>query len=64
MPAGDRTGPMGQGPRSGRGKGLCSGNDTPGFENDENRRRAGRTGNGSATGRGRGPGRGRGFGRR
>ncbi|MDK2841457.1 MAG: hypothetical protein PWQ17_962 [Anaerophaga sp.] len=66
MPAGDRTGPMGQGPRSGRGKGFCSGNTTPGYENDENRRRAGSNA-GDATsgnGRGRGRGRGRGLGRR
>ena len=31
MPAGDRTGPMGQGPRSGRAMGYCSGNDEPGY---------------------------------
>lgn len=59
MPAGDRTGPAGQGPRSGRGKGFCSGNSTPGFNNDDNRRRAGRIG-GRGMGRGRGRGRGTG----
>ena len=31
MPGGDRTGPAGQGPRSGRGAGYCSGFDMPGF---------------------------------
>ncbi len=31
MPGGDRTGPMGQGPRTGRGMGLCAGNTAPGF---------------------------------
>ncbi len=49
MPRGDRTGPMGQGPRSGRALGLCSGNDTPGYAN----------GFGNGTGRGLGFGRGR-----
>ncbi len=31
MPRGDRTGPLGEGPRTGRGLGLCSGYNTPGF---------------------------------
>lgn len=31
MPHGDRTGPMGQGPRTGRGAGFCSGFDMPGY---------------------------------
>lgn len=31
MPGGDRTGPMGEGPRTGRGLGYCSGYDTPGW---------------------------------
>lgn len=31
MPRGDRTGPSGEGPMTGRGLGLCSGSDTPGF---------------------------------
>ena len=30
MPAGDRTGPLGQGPRTGRASGFCSGYNTPG----------------------------------
>ncbi|MGV9171298.1 MAG: DUF5320 domain-containing protein [Promethearchaeia archaeon] len=31
MPRGDQTGPNGQGPMTGRGLGLCSGSNTPGF---------------------------------
>jgi hypothetical protein len=31
MPLGDRTGPMGQGPRTGRALGFCSGYDSPGY---------------------------------
>lgn len=31
MPGGDRTGPMGQGPMTGRGMGYCSGNVQPGY---------------------------------
>ncbi len=33
MPRGDRTGPMGLGPRTGRAAGYCSGYSTPGFMN-------------------------------
>ena len=33
MPRGDRTGPMGMGPRTGRGAGFCNGFATPGFTN-------------------------------
>lgn len=31
MPGGDRTGPMGMGPRTGRGAGFCGGVGSPGF---------------------------------
>ena len=31
MPGGDRTGPLGTGPRTGRGLGYCGGYDAPGF---------------------------------
>ncbi len=31
MPRGDRTGPMGSGPMTGRGLGYCAGNPVPGF---------------------------------
>lgn len=49
MPRGDRTGPLGQGPMTGRGGGFCAGYPMPGYMN--------------ACGRGffRGGGRGRGF---
>ncbi|MCF8010529.1 MAG: DUF5320 domain-containing protein [Clostridiales bacterium] len=33
MPGGDRRGPIGEGPRTGRGAGFCSGNSSPGFMN-------------------------------
>jgi len=49
MPGGDRTGPMGAGPRTGRGLGYCSGNSQPGWV--------------YGPGRGMGFGRGRGWGR-
>jgi hypothetical protein len=52
MPRGDRTGPMGAGPMTGRGAGYCAGNAAPGF-----------AGGGGGAGRGRGMGFGRGFGR-
>ena len=32
MPTGDRTGPMGQGSRTGRARGYCSGFEAPGYE--------------------------------
>jgi len=33
MPRGDGTGPMGMGPRTGRGAGYCAGYNMPGFAN-------------------------------
>ncbi len=33
MPAGNRMGPSGMGPRTGRGAGYCTGYDMPGFAN-------------------------------
>ncbi|RUM33674.1 MAG: hypothetical protein DSY33_03955 [Archaeoglobus sp.] len=58
MPGGDRTGPLGLGPRTGRGLGYCSGYNRPGFM-------TGGFGRGRGRGRaGRGGGRGRGRGRR
>ncbi|MDA3792089.1 MAG: DUF5320 domain-containing protein [Elusimicrobia bacterium] len=50
MPLGDRTGPVGAGPMTGRGAGYCAGYDVPGYMNPA----AGR----GAFGRGRGLGRG------
>ncbi len=55
MPGGDRTGPWGYGPRTGRAMGYCSGYDMPGFMNPYGYGGGGRFGYG--------PGRGRGFGR-
>ena len=55
MPRGDRTGPTGMGPMTGRAAGFCAGNTVPGFGN------AG-FGQGGGFGRGRG-GFGGGFGR-
>ena len=61
MPGGDKTGPMGQGPMTGRNLGFCEGYDTPGFSKGY-----GQVGRGSGLGRGRGAGRscGSGAGRR
>jgi len=52
MPGGDKTGPMGQGSRTGRGMGYCAGFNQPGFM----------TGFPGGMGLGRGMGRGRGMG--
>lgn len=49
MPDGDRSGPLGMGPGSGRGAGFCAGHGMPGYANP----RPGRV-----MGRGRGGGRG------
>lgn len=54
MPYGDRTGPWGYGPMTGRGMGYCAGYPAPGFMNP---------GFGFGMGRGFGRGLGRGFGR-
>ena len=50
MPGGDRTGPMGQGSRTGRGMGYCVGFNQPGFMTGL------RGGMGMGMGRGRGNG--------
>jgi hypothetical protein len=49
MPAGDRTGPRGMGPRSGRAAGYCAGFEMPGYANPG-------PGRGFGMGFGRGPG--------
>ena len=59
MPGGDRTGPMGEGPRTGRAAGFCARFGVPGYMNPNYN--AGRSGFGM--GRGAGYGRGFGFGR-
>lgn len=53
MPGGDRKGPLGEGAKTGRGLGYCTGHEDPGWT-------AGR-GFGRGRGRGRGHGWGRGF---
>jgi hypothetical protein len=61
MPAGDRTGPRGMGPRTGRGAGYCAGYSAPGYANAVPGRGYGMGwGRGMAWG-GWGPGRGRGW---
>ncbi|RKY77009.1 hypothetical protein DRQ07_09415 [candidate division KSB1 bacterium] len=57
MPRGDRTGPAGMGPMTGRAAGFCAGYNQPGFTNPV----GGRLGAGFGWGRGFG-GRGMGFG--
>ena len=57
MPAGNRTGPLGYGPMTGRGLGYCAGYSAPGFTKGTPR-------GGMGYGFGRGRGFGRGFGRR
>ncbi len=58
MPGGDRTGPEGYGPKTGRALGYCSGYNSPGYTKGTPR------GRGFGRGFGRRFGRGRGFGRR
>ncbi|MGQ9571374.1 MAG: DUF5320 domain-containing protein [Thermodesulfovibrionales bacterium] len=57
MPLGDRTGPLGMGPMTGRGAGFCAGYPVPGYMNPY------RGGFGYWRGFGRGYGRGFGFAR-
>ena len=59
MPRGDRTGPMGYGPMTGRGLGYCAGYASPGYTKPG----FGYRGFGGGWGRGWGRGYGRGFGR-
>jgi len=42
MPGGDQTGPLGQGPMTGRGLGYCTGYNSPGYANPISRRFFGR----------------------
>ena len=67
MPRGDKTGPNGNGPKTGRGLGYCTGNSFPGFENNATTYGRGngfgrRNQFGGGYGRGNGYGRGMGFG--
>ncbi|MBN1123781.1 MAG: DUF5320 domain-containing protein [Sedimentisphaerales bacterium] len=59
MPGGDRTGPAGMGPITGRAAGFCAGHPVPGYMNPAPGR--GFWGAGRGFGRGRGMGRGWGF---
>ena len=52
MPGGDRTGPTGGGPRTGRGAGFCTGNEVAGYANPAMRGRGGGMGRGRAFGPG------------
>jgi len=56
MPNGDKMGPNGNGPKTGRGLGLCAGSDSPGWKSTEPRQ-----GNGNRCRRGFGCGFGRGL---
>ena len=63
MPGGDRTGPSGLGPMTGRAAGYCAGYPVPGYMNPVPGRGLGfGVGGGWGGGRGRGRGWGRGFG--
>ncbi len=70
MPGGDRRGPRGMGPRTGRGLGYCAGSDRPGYQTDAApaaggwgfHRAGGGRGFGQGFGYGRGYGHGAGFG--
>jgi len=65
MPRGDRTGPNGVGPMTGRVAGFCAGNERPGYMNPAGARGYYDRGFGRGIGLGynRGFGRGRGYGR-
>ena len=63
MPWGDRTGPSGYGPMTGRGAGYCAGYDMPGYMNPYVPRMGMGWGRGFGRGRGGGGRGGRGFGR-
>ena len=62
MAGGDRTGPMGQGPKTGGGFGFCAGSGKAGrfnfFEGGSGRGRGGGMGRGRGSGMGQGAGRG------
>jgi len=68
MPRGNKTGPTGNGPMTGRAQGYCTGNNQPGFTNNQSNSEQGygrgfRSGFAGGLGRGQGRGFGRGFGR-
>lgn len=51
MPGGDKTGPLGQGPLTGRRMGFCAGNENPGFSFNAGYRRRINQGYGAGMGR-------------
>ena len=62
MPRGDKKGPESKGPMTGRGLGLCAGNDTPGSVESTNQVRGLGRGMGRGFGRGARPSQSRGWG--
>ena len=58
MPGGDRRGPSGGGPKTGRGLGYCADNDQPGYASDQSTQGLGRGFRRGGRGRGLGNGRG------
>jgi len=62
MPRGNKTGPDGNGPMTGRAQGYCTGNNQPGFMDNQGNQGQG-FGRGFRGGFGGGRGQGRGFGR-
>ena len=65
MPQGDRTGPQGQGPKTGRGQGKCGPKGaTPATQGQSGRGRGQGSGKGAGRGQGKGRGGGQGRGRR
>jgi hypothetical protein len=54
MPNGNKTGPLGMGPLTGRGTGHCAGSGVAGCDNRPGGRRMGMGGRGRARGRGQG----------
>jgi hypothetical protein len=63
MPKGDHTGPLGQGPATGKSLGFCSGYDSPGYTGNTETRMFRRFRRGMGSGHGMGYGRGMNLGR-
>jgi hypothetical protein len=61
MPRGDRTGPFGEGPKTGRQMGYCTGHQSPGFASMQKNWRGIGMGYGRGFGRGFGGGFGQGY---
>jgi len=63
MPRGDRTGPLGEGPKTGRQMGYCAGYESPGFAGMQTKWKGAGRGFSRGFGRGFGRGTGGGYGR-